>query len=490
MARVPARTVSIPAPTGGWDAQNALADMPPENAVVMDNMFPTTDTVRFRKGYTEWIDGMTGNVDTLMTYRHTNGAHSMFAANGTSIYDVTTTGSVGAADVTSLSNAQWQYTQIGTSGGNFLFAVNGADTPRTYNGSTWGTSSITGPTSDNLIWCNVHQRRLWFGEEDSLVVWYLPINSVSGTAASFDLSGIASLGGYIMAMGTWTRDAGDGSDDVAVFLTSEGEAIVYQGTDPDSATTWALIGVFRIGEPIGRRCMTKAGADLIIITEDGFVAVSTILAADRSQAERVALSQQINKAVSDAVLAGKSLFGWQPHIYTQGQMLIFNVPTSTTVFHQYVFNTITNRPCRFTGMNARCWGQLNEGAFFGGTDGKVYFSDNSNADDGSDIDGECLQAFSYLKKPGQLKVISGAEALLESSVSPAYALEVNTDFNLQAVTATATTSSTLHGSVYGGWRGIAVPPCYAVAPRIKISTQTARPEWVATNLMYVEGGML
>src|SRR5690606_10208542 len=185
----------------------------------------------------------------------------------------------------------------------------------TYNGSSWGTASITGPTASNLVWCNLHQRRLWFGEIGSLTAWYLPVNSIAGSASSFSLAGVARLGGYIMAMGTWTRDGGDGTDDVAVFITSEGEAVIYQGIDPASADTWTLVGVFRIGRPIGRRCVIKAGADLVLVTQDGFVAASAILSLDRSQTQKVALSAQINKAVNDAVRNYGSLFGWQPIIY-------------------------------------------------------------------------------------------------------------------------------------------------------------------------------
>ena len=52
---------------------------------------------------------------------------------------------------------------------------------------------------------------------------------MSGAATEFPLGGIASKGGFIQAMGTWTRDSGAGADDVAVFVTSEGEAILAEG---------------------------------------------------------------------------------------------------------------------------------------------------------------------------------------------------------------------------------------------------------------------
>lgn len=155
-----------------------------------------------------------------------------------------------------------------------------------------GTATVTGPTAANLVWTNNHQRRLWFGEEQSMSAWYFPVNTIGGAAQEFPMGALAKRGGYIMAMGTWTRDGGAGADDVAVFLTSEGQAIIFAGVDPSSVSTWDLVGVFDIGKPIGRRCMIKAGADLVMITQDGFVAASSILQADRSQAERVAISSR------------------------------------------------------------------------------------------------------------------------------------------------------------------------------------------------------
>ena len=255
MARAPSTSKALPPPVRGWNTREALADMPVECAVIMDNVFPQTDDVQVRRGYTSHATGMSGSVETLIEYTPLSGTNELFAANAGDIYDVTSSGAIGAAVVTGQSNNRYQQTQIGTSGGQFVFVCNGADTPKTYNGSTWADSTITGPTIANLIWCNLHQRRLWVGEVDSLTAWYGGTNAIGGSFTQFSLAGIAKLGGYIMAMGTWTRDAGDGQDDVAVFITSEGEAIVYEGTDPSAASTWSLIGVFRIGRPIGRRCI-------------------------------------------------------------------------------------------------------------------------------------------------------------------------------------------------------------------------------------------
>lgn len=502
---MPATSTALQSPIGGWDTREALADMPVENAIIMDNFFPGTSKVTLRRGHASHATGMSGNIDTLLEYTPLTATGELFAANGGSIYDVSSGGAVGAAVSSGYANNQWQQLQIGTAGGQFLFAVNGADTPITYNGTTWSTASITGPTAANLVWCNLHQRRLWFGEVNSLSAWYLAVNSISGTASEFSLAGVAKLGGYIMAMGTWTRDAGDGQDDVAVFITSEGEAIVYAGTDPSAVATWGLIGVFRIGKPIGRRCMMKAGADLIMITQDGFVAASSILSIDRSQSDKVALSSQIARAVNDAVRDGKSLFGWQSLLYAKGTQMIFNVPISTTEFHQYVFNTLTGAPCRFKGMNARCWGLLNDNLYFGGADGVVYLADSGTSDNGANIAGDALQAFSYFSSPGRSKAFKAVEPIFESAGNPNAALDLNLDFQVKqpsgSPSASPSTAATWGVSKWGigtwgagdqvfrGWRGVRGTGRSA-ALRVRVNSTSSRPSWVATFFRYVPGGLM
>jgi hypothetical protein len=187
------------------------------------------------------------------------GTRKLFGATSSAIYDATTAGAVGAAAVSSLTSGQWSHTMFATAGGNFLVACNGADDVRNYDGSSWTTPSITGVTSANLIQVAVHMSRLWFVEKNTLKVWYLSTNAISGSATSIDFGSLSRLGGHLVGMTSWSRDGGAGIDDIAVFVTSRGEVHVYEGADPSSTTTWSRVGTFKIAEPIGRRCFIKAG---------------------------------------------------------------------------------------------------------------------------------------------------------------------------------------------------------------------------------------
>ena len=500
-----ATSKSLPPPVKGWDTRESLADMPEDHAVIMDNWFPGTDKVTMRRGNSAHATGMAGNVETLIEYIPLTGSGALFAANAGNIYDVSSAGAVGAAVVAGLSNNRWQYVNIGNAAGQYVRCFNGADTPLLYDGATWETTAITGPTAANLIWCNLHQRRLWFGESDSLDAHYLAVNAVSGAATKFALGGVATKGGFIMGMGTWTRDSGSGMDDVACFYTSEGEVVVYQGTDPASVDTWSLLGVFSIGKPIGRRCMVKGGSDLILVTQDGFVPLSGILTMDRSQTRLVALSDQISKAVNDAVRLYKSNFGWQPILYPRATMLVFNIPISASESHQYVFNTITGAPARFKGVNSLCYGLLNDNLYWGGIDGTVNQADDGTSDLGSEIESDVMQAFSYFGTPGRNKLFKMAEPIFESNGDPNAALDMNVDFQTRQPTGVASASTITSGiwgvskwgvglwgtlkQIFRGWRGIRGSG-RAGALRIRINTATVTPSWLSTNFTFILGGQV
>ncbi|MCR4339345.1 MAG: hypothetical protein NUW01_05600 [Gemmatimonadaceae bacterium] len=501
------RSVSLPAPVKGWNTRDNLSDMKDDYAIILDNWFPLTDRLKLRRGHAEHATGIgSGAVESLLDYNGLT-ANKLFAVGNSAIYDVTSAGAVGAAAVSGLTNNRFQHVKIGTSGGQFLFACNGADTPQTYDGTSWANTTLTGPTTANLIWCNLHQRRLWVGEKNSLSAWYGAVNAITGAFTEFPLYGIASRGGFIQAMGTWTRDGGDGMDDLAVFATSEGEYIIYQGTDPSAAATWSLLGVFRLGKPIGRRCLTKAGSDLIVITEDGYVALSQVISLDRSQVQAKSLSDQINKTVNANVRDYGSNFGWQPFIYPRGPMVIFNVPvTVNTEIQQHVFNAITGAPARFTGINANCFGSLNDEAYIGGIDGTVYKFDSGVSDDSNNIVADVKQAFSYFGSRGRKKRFTMARPVFAATARPMPALDLNVDYADIPPTSTPSFSSagdgiwdtslwdtgkwaSEEGNIWADWQGVAgVGHCAAL--RVRVTTNAYQVALMATDFIFEEGGMV
>lgn len=436
--------------------------MPADRAVQLKNWFPQPGWGEIRKGFAYHATGVVSSstpVESLMAWRGPSSS-KLFAAGSSAIYDVTSSGAA-ASSVTGLSNARWQHVNMTTSAGAYLVIANGADSVRHYNGTTWATPAITGGTSSTFIHVNVHKKRLWFIQVDTTDAWYLPTDAVAGAATKFSLGANFSRGGYLVAMGTWTRDGGAGSDDYAVFVSSEGQCAVYQGTDPASSTTWSLVGVFDVPRPIGRRCFVRYGADLALVTLTGIYPLSQLFAVDESKAKRVALSETISYAINAAAASYAGNFGWQAIVYPKGTRLIVNIPTSETVSSvQYVMNTLTGAWCEFEGMNANCWIVYNDNLYFGGSaDGIVYRADTGSADIDAVITAVGQSAYSALGT-SKLKQFKTVRPLITTSGTNRPSIGVSVDFqetsDLSASPAgAASVSSTWDSSRWdsGTWGG-------------------------------------
>lgn len=466
------KTVTVKAPTGGLNARDSIADMPPGDAPVMLNWWPTTLDVVLRNGYENHSTGIGNDVETLIAYNKADGTKELFAAADEDIFDVTSSGAVGAAAVTGLTNAQWQYIQFSTSGGTFLEAVNGADDLLLYDGTTWtpidGASSpaITGVTTSTLININLFKNRVWFVQKDTLVAWYLAAGSISGSATAFDLRGEFRRGGYLVAMATWSLDAGEGMDDYAVFITSEGEIAVYKGTDPAAAATFAKVGTFQIANPIGYRCFEKFGGDIIVITRDGLLPLSKALLSDRVST-RIALTDKVNSAITTLTAIYGDTFGWQVQLFPQQNMLILNVPVTNTKY-QFAMNTITQAWTLFKGWNSFCWARSGEDVYFGG-DGIVGKIWDAQDDEGSDIVGDAVQAFSLFGS-NNTKYFKMAKPIIATNGSPGIGLNMLIDYNLDS---SASGTPTISPSVYGLWDvGVWDAALWGGAAEIKTDWQT------------------
>lgn len=431
------KTTSLPAPVKGLNARDALASMPPDFALVLDNINCTPTSVDSRDGSVDWVNGITGWVETIMHYSSpTTG--KLFAAANNCIYDVTATGAVGAPSVSGLASNRWQWTNFANVGGSFLVAVNGSDNLRLYDGSTWsaitGISSpiaITGVNTADLIHTNAFKNRIWFVEKNSLSMWYLPLQSIGGAASEFDLSSIFQLGGYLMAMMTWTIDNVNGIDDYAVFITSEGEVAMYQGYDPAFSSTFTLVGLFRTGRPIGRRCFVKMGSDNVLICADGVITLSKELTTDRNQSS--GLSYNIQALINDDILAYKNNFGWQPVYYPLGNKLIINVPqTEDQIQYQYVMNTITGAWSSWNkennGFNATCWDVFEDVLYFG-AQGAVVVADSGTNDNGAAIRWDIKPAFSYFEGLGTQKYFTYVRPIFSADSRVQLSYVLCTDYN-------------------------------------------------------------
>lgn len=428
-----ARVVAMGAPTGGWNTRDALQDMPATDAIALDNWIPDIGGVNLRAGHLSYATGLGEAVESLFSYAPSSGSEKLFAATESDIWDVSITGAVGTADQTGLSNGRWQHVNFATAGGTFLYIVNGEDAPRYYNGSSWTEPTITGTGVTPSAFINVthHMQRLWFVEAGTLDSWYLPVASVAGSATKFSVGSLCKLGGELLAIGSWTMDGGDGVDDYAVFVTTKGEVIVYRGTDPDSASSWALAGRYRIAEPIGRRCLVKAGGDLGILTAQGAILLSRVLDVNVSGQSQFSITDKIAPTFREAYERASDNFGWQIMEYPARNLLLINVPLAERSEQvQYVANVRSGAWCRFTNMNAGCWELFNGQLYFGANDGTVYEYTLTNFQDrGEPINATVQMAFQDFDTPANKRFIE-ARPLIQGPPSYAPQVTIRLDYDV------------------------------------------------------------
>lgn len=500
-----AQVRSIPVPIKGWNTRDRYTDKTDSRyAPILTNWVVENGRIELRNGYATHATGLpSASVETLMAYSSSS-SNKVFAAVGTEIYDVTAEDAVGSADVTSLTNARWSWTMFATTGGQYLVAVNGADGVRTYSGSAWASQTINNVTASTLVHVSVHKTRLWFIESGTTSLWYLATLAIAGDATELNLGSLLRYGGELIATGSWTFDGGSGPDDYFVIITDKGEVVVYAGTDPSSASTWSLVGIYKIDQPLGRNCMIKYGGDLAILTESGVVQMSEVL---RSIAGENSFSEEIrDQYVAAAGTAARDVYGWQVFIYPLRGWLMVNVPTNVTnTFFQFAYSTVNRAWFKFAAIPAICWLALDDDIFFGGADGGVYRFDTGTSDNGAAIVGDYQPMWSRFGT-SRKKRFTQIRPNFFTDGSPSPKVSMRVDFDESAPTSTPTVSTAAAGSdwdaedwddaIWGGglepWaRWITVSGAGIVgAPRITISTTSARLSIVSIDVAFEVGGII
>jgi len=497
------------APVKGWNSSSALAEMRPDEAIRLNNWFPKTGYCEIRGGYAAHATGMSGSGKSLMVYNRMNGTNAMFCATESGVYNVTNTGAVGAS-VAARTEAVHRWTMFGDGTNSWLIACNGVDKPLYYDGSTWvavdgaSTPALTGITTTKLRGVAEFKGRLFFIEKDSLSFWYLAAGAAGGALTEFPLDGEAARGGYLLSMSTWTRDGGSGMDDFAVFLTSQGELLVYQGTDPSDAGKWAKVGTFYIGRPLSCGCMTKYGGDLVVTTENGVFLLSSALNS-ASVDSKFALSRKIEDAFVSAARQYGADHSWRTHLYPAQSALIVNIPVAAPKHEQYVMNTLTKAWCRFTEWPAEDFVVFNGDLYFC-AEGTVYKAWTGTSDDGNNIVAEAKTAFSHFGKPGQAKKFKMMRPVMAANGTFSFLTDLDVDFQDDDIVGTATyttTSSALWDSavwdaaywmetsrVLKEWTAPAEWPGVWAAGKIKVQTNSLTIQWTATDYIYEVGGIL
>lgn len=501
-----------PPPVGGWNTKDPLDQMPEVYALKMVNVFPEQGYVHLRRGFREHTSVNTVDpVETVGEFSSAAGVRQLIVGTNNNLYNATNFG-INPVSITGpavITNDRWQTVNFRASGNSYMVFMNGDDQPLKWDGTTMTNAVYTGIANDaNLISPLSFKSRMFAIEKNKASFWYVnTVGAVEGAMTEFDLGAVFKRGGYAMALATTGKEGGAGLEDYFVVISNMGEVLVYSGSDPSSATSWALVGRYFMPQPIGRRCVFDLDADTIILTEQGPIMLSKVVTSPDISVTNNDFSDRINDVFSDAIQNYMGNFGWQGIVYPFGHYALVNIPVVAggEQSMQFVVNLLNGSWCKFVGQNAICWTIFDGHLYFGGTNGTIYEADYGESDDGMPISYDMQTAYTYFDDRATTKAYKLIRPLVTAASNTSFAFGVDIDFGAQkqpliTVTNNFTTSPWntspwnttpwAQGSItFNNWYGITG---YGKAVSFKMNGSVNNGTWQLNAINYVtdRGGLL
>ena len=385
-ARRATENVRYAAPVGGINFAANTMDFPEKDSYLCDNMLPRPFGIEVRKGWRYWVpqeSSFSGEVRSLMSFIAGDPIHSKLFCSPNdatgAIYDITTPNAAPVVSLTPttpcLTSGEWYSTNFVTPGNSFLCVVGAGAGYFLYSVTagvgSWTTVTVGATagkvefpvddttTLDELCFCWVWKNRLWFLKSKSATAYYLPVGSVTGKLEAFEFGPQLSHGGALAFGASWTYDSGRGIDDGLIIYSEEGEVLIYQGTDPASATDFGLKGSWWAGRtPVGRRGFCQHGGDLIVITEYGVIRIADLVAGRLRSSSFVSdVGDKINTRLAGIISTRVDQSYWELLTYAPDELLILATPFTDEFSHlqqNFVMNSITNAWATISGIDSLC----------------------------------------------------------------------------------------------------------------------------------------
>jgi len=311
-----------------------------------------------------------------------------------------------------------------------------------------------------------HMDRLWFADSSNLSVYYLPLMQKSGEVRVLPLNVLFKRGGSIRAMYTWTVDGGAGMDDQLVVFSTNGECVIYSGTDPDTLGAWQLVGVFRFDSPMGKHCVVQYGGELYVLISTGLVPMSTLLRAETDhlgQTDRNVISMFMRDSV-----AYRGDLGWQTFLNPSSGRLFCNIPLgASNRYKQLIRHMPKGYWSTFDNIPARCWGWTDPYVYFGDDSGNIYeMHPQYYNDDGKAIRADVQMAWNNFKTQAK-KHFLVIQTYVTSDGTPHPLIDMKVDYDFSPAINEPDLTSASSGAIWdlatwdvdywaGGERGITI----------------------------------
>ncbi len=341
------QATTIPASMEGINVVTSLALQSPAECVYTYNLISQDLGMVVRKGFEEWANGWTGSVaKTAIPFEgHLDTHDKLFVANDQGIWDCTTEETTAPTQVLTWATvggeAGYCSYQVFTNDGNDMFVllcdrVNGYHV-YTQTTNTWaavsegvGAGQVSGVDPALFDYVMVWKNRVWFVQKDSSNGWYLDIATLYGAATKFNFGSQFRQGGSLRMMYNWSLDGGLGIDDLLVAVSAAGDIVVYQGTDPDNASTFSLTGSWFIGGvPKGNRFGVEFGGEVYILSVYGLLPISQLLNGSSTNDPNTYLTAKISPFIRQVMTEFREELGWQVVVHPEDAQLHIDTPQDT-----------------------------------------------------------------------------------------------------------------------------------------------------------------
>jgi hypothetical protein len=391
----------VPAPMGGLNAVSSLAAMPENDAVLLENMVGGDMGLRSRLGYYEVGLGLLQGASVLTQDRIRslvgfNAAipsadSKLFAMNKYGIYEVAGGATVGLPKIafpdTTGDAGVGTGTTVVTSAGHFLAYTDEKNGYYLYKSGTWykvvldpaaGTYKLIGFDPANAVFCTVWKHRIFLVEKNSANAWFLDLDAIAGTATRLSFAGKFLRGGYLVGLWSWTFDGGAGPDDYLVALSSAGDVVIYQGTDPTIPGAFNLKGVYYIGQPpSGRKVATDTGGDLLLLGSNGAVPLSKLVLGSVQGDTASFPTHKITPLIARLISNYGLYEGWALKLHPVDNLLMISIPedSSNPGTGQLALSIATKGWSTLAGLPICCMESYQGKLYFGTLDGRICAND-------------------------------------------------------------------------------------------------------------------
>ena len=297
--------------------------------------------------------------------------------NGIGLYECTTAGTslpsggptgIGAGE--SDGDVTWLYISVAGPLGSGDAIVEGTVTWDYY-------PSIAGANPENFVFVMQWKNRLWFAVKNSQDAYYLEVGVFAGQAHKMIFAPRFKYGGNLVGLWGWTLDGGVGVEDLLVAISSSGDVAVYYGTDPSSAETFGVKGVWWIGPvPPGRAIASDFGGDLFVLSRVGCLPLSRLVNGGLIRDPKVYETEKVANLFNQLMSERGMYQGWGLSQHPDDNLVVINIPgkAGSTTSEQLVMSLATKGWAQHTGVPIACMTTWHGYLYFGTRDGRVCLS--------------------------------------------------------------------------------------------------------------------